>query len=189
VVTINLNELGGYKQKIVDLFLENQDIVDLMLPSPIDGYDIDVQLLGSDTIKNPDGTLKFEGQLFPYFYTDGTNEKARTFVLVEDDAPKTSPDGIFKYINLFIYEFTHKTLIRLTSSEKIKYKQKGYLGTSRIDILATAIDNVLNKNTGFGLKELKLESAKIYKPPINEYYGRVLQYSAKCENTGGDICG
>jgi len=183
VVTINLDELGGYKQKIVDMFISNQDIVDLMLPNPVVGYDIDVQLFGDGKV---DGM--FEGQLFPYFYTDGTNEKARTFVLVETDAPEVYKDGIFKNINLYIYEFTHKSLVNLSGLEKLKYIQKGYLGTCRTDILATAIDNILNKNETFGLG-IKLKNVKIFKPATNDYYGRVLQYTVLCENTGGDICG
>lgn len=160
-----------------------------MLPNPISGYDIDTQLLGSDTIKDTNGNIIFKGQLFPYFYTDGTNESARTFVLIEDKVTDISNDGTFKTVLIFIYDFTHKSLVKLSSKEKVKYKLKGYKGICRTDILATAIDKLLNKSTIFGLRELKLKAVDIYKPTTNDYYGRVLTYSAKCENTGGDTCG
>lgn len=152
------------------------------------GYDIDVQLLGSSTIKNADGTLIFEGQLFPFYYTDGTNQKARTFVLVDDKIPRGSYKEIFNTVNIFIYVFTHKSLVKLVGKEKVKYRQKGYKGSCRTDVLSTVIDNILNKSKIFGLKELKLDNVDIFKPPTNDYYGRVLTYTATTENIGGDGC-
>jgi len=129
----------------------------------------------------------FEGQLFPYFYTNGTNQKAKTFVLVDDKIPKSYKD-MFKDVLIFVYVFTHKSLVKLTGKEKVKYKQKGYKGSCRTDILATAIDNILNKSKIFGIKELKLDSVDIYKSPSDDFYGRVLTYIATTENTGGDGC-
>lgn len=185
----NLDELGGYKDTIVNLFKVDQDFIDLVLPNPVDGYSIETQLLGSDTIKNPDGTLMFEGQLFPYFYTDGTGEKARTFVLVDDKVLSVDSNGIFKTVRIFVYVFTEKSLVRLTNKEKVKFnKTKEYKGVCRTDILATVIDNILNKSTIFGLRNLRLDGADIFKPTTNAYYGRVLTYTATCENIGGDTC-
>lgn len=161
----------------------------MVLPTPTTGYDIDTQLLGSDTIKGSDGNIMFEGQIFPYYYTDGTNEKAKTFVLVDDKALEVDDSGIFKGIRIFIYAFTHKSLVRLTSKEKVKFKKLGYKGICRTDILATVIDNILNKSTIFGLGKLKLSGVDIYKPTTNDFYGRVLIYTAKCQNIGGDRCG
>jgi hypothetical protein len=181
--------LGDYKDIIINMFLDNQDVVDLMLPNPITGYDVDTQLLGSNTIKNSDGSIIFEGQLFPYYYTDGTNQKARTFVLVDDKIPRGSYKETFKDIVIFIYVFTHKSLVTLVGKEKAKYKQKGYKGSCRTDVLSTAIDNILNKSKIFGLKELKIDNVDIFKPSTNDYYGRVLTYTATTENIGGDICG
>jgi hypothetical protein len=158
-----------------------------MLPNPIAGYDIDTQLLGSSTIKDASGNIMFKGQLFPYIYTDGTNEAARTFVLVDDTVPRTEK-GFFKNVNIYIYVFTHKSLIKLIGKEAHKYELKEYKGNCRTDILSTAIDNILNKNKVFGIRELKLESVDTYKPSA-DYYGRVLKYSATCENIGGDRCG
>ena len=186
----NLDELGGYKDTIINLFIKNQDIIDLVLPNPSSEYDINTQLLGSDTIKNSDGTLMFEGQIFPYFYTDGTNEKARTFVLVDDNVLKVNSNEIFKTIRIFIYIFTEKSLVKLTNKEKVKFnKTKNYKGICRTDILATVIDNILNKSSIFGIKDLKLEGVDIYKPSNNLYYGKVLIYTATCQNIGGDVCG
>lgn len=160
-----------------------------MLPNPVEGYDIDTQLLGSSTIKGKDGQLMFEGQLFPYYYTIGTNLKNRTFVLVDDVIPRSYKET-FKDVTLLIYVFTHKSLVPLTGKEKTKYAQKGYKGSCRTDILSTVIDDILNKSTIFGLKELKLEKVDIYTPPTNnEYYGRVLIYTATTENIGGEYCG
>jgi hypothetical protein len=185
----NLDELGGYKDTIIDLFVKDQDIVDLVLPNPVAGYDVTTQLLGSETIKNPDGTLMFEGHIFPFFYTDGTNKKARTFLLVEDKVNRVDENGMFKSVKLFIYAFTENSLAKLTNKEKAKYKLKGYKGSCRTDVLSTAIDNLLNKSTIFGLRDLKLDGVDIFKPTTNSYYGRVITYTATCENTGGDDCG
>lgn len=189
VIINNLDELGGYKQTIIKSLLENQDIIDLVLPNPSEDYDIDVQLLGSDTIRDKDGNLMFEGQIFPYYYTDGTEEDAKTFILVDDNVPRVRTNDLLKNVNILIYIFSHKSLVRLSTEEKNKFIiQKGYKGTCRTDILATIVDNILNKSTVFGIKKLKLESVDIYKPN-NNFYGRVLIYSAICENIGGDYCG
>lgn len=173
------------------MFLANQDFIDLVLPEPVEGYDANTQLLGDTDILGEDGKPLFDGQVFPYYYTDGTNEKARTFVLVDDRVPKVDDNGIFKYVKIFVYAFTHKSFVKLTSKEKLIFKSKKYKGVCRTDVLATVIDNILNKSTVFGLKELKLDSVDIFKPPTNgnEYYGRVLTYTAKCENVDGDDCG
>ena len=160
-----------------------------MLPNPVSGYDIDTQLLGSDTIKDTNGNILFKGQLFPYFYTDGSNEDAKTFILVDDIVSSIDNNGIFKSVKIFVYAFTHKSLVKLTSKEKIKYKQLGYKGVCRTDVLATAIDNILNKSKIFGLKELKIDKVDIYKPSTNDFYGRTLIYTAICENLDGDECG
>ncbi|MDF2700903.1 MAG: hypothetical protein K0Q49_2467 [Haloplasmataceae bacterium] len=183
---MNLYELGNYKQKIVTLFLNNQDIIDLMLPNKNTKYSIAQQLFG---YTDQNGNVIFKGQLFPYYYTDGTNQEARTFIQVETDVPQIDKNGFLKGINLYVYEFTHLSLVKLSDADIIKYKNKGYIGTCRTDILAMAIDNILNKNDTFGIGELKLKNVKIFRPPTNEYYGRVLQYSVNSENTGGDICG
>lgn len=131
----------------------------------------------------------FEGHIFPCFYTDGTNESARTFILVDDKVLSVDNTGNFKSIHIFIYIFTHKSMVNLTSKEKVKYKNKGYCGTCRTDVLSTAVDNILNQNTMFGIRRLKLSGVDIYKPLANDYYGRTLIYSAQCENIGGDSCG
>jgi hypothetical protein len=186
----NLDDLGGYKEIIINLLLENKDVIDLMLPNPVDGYDIDTQLLGSDTVKDSSGNLIFPGQIFPYFYTDGTNEKARTFVLIEDKISIGKMPTLFKTVTFYVYVFTHKSLLKMSGKEKAKFKQKGYKGSNRTDILSSAIDKTLNKNQIFGIKELQLNGVDIYKPSSNnDYYGRVLIYNAITENIGGDLCG
>jgi hypothetical protein len=111
--------------------------------------------------------------------------------MVDDKVPKVNDDGIFKYVRIFIYILVHKSIVRLTEEEKAKYRTKKYKGSCRTDVLATAVDNILNKNTVFGLRELKFDGVDIYKPDTsgNEFYGRVLTYTAMCENVGGDSCG
>lgn len=183
---MTLDELGDYKQKIVSLFFGSQDIIDLLLPKKNPNYTVQQQIFG---YKDENGNVVFKGQLFPYFYTDGTGEEARTFVLVETDAPTIDDNGIFKTINLYIYEFTDLSLVRLTDAEIVKYSKKGYKGVCRTDVLAMAINRVLSDNNTFGLSGLKLKNIKVYRPTTNSYYGRVMTYSVKCENIGGDTCG
>lgn len=182
---MNLAELGRYKKKIISLFLANDDIVDLMLPVKNPGYDADTQLLGYTDSK---GNVVFKGQLFPYYYTNGSNETARTFVLVDTEVPEVSRNGLFKSIYMYIYEFTHLSLVRLSTAEQAKYIKKGYEGVCRTDVLAAAIDDVLNKNQTFGIGDVELKSVKIYKP-VDDYYGRLLIYKVNCENISGDYCG
>ena len=109
--------------------------------------------------------------------------------MVEDKVIKVDNKELFKYIRIFVYILVHKSLVRLSDNEKAKYRNK-YQGSCRTDILSVVIDNILNKSTIFGLKELKFEGIDMYKPDTkrNEFYGRVLSYTAMCENTGGDIC-
>lgn len=182
---MNLVELGRYKRKILNLFLNSDDIVDLMLPIKNPSYGVDAQLLG---YSDQNGNVIFEGQLFPYFYTDGTNQKARTFVLIDTEVADIARNGLFKTVYMYIYEFTHTSLVRLSNAEQAKFYKKGYEGVCRTDVLAMAIDDVLNKNNGFGIGDVELKTVKLYKP-VQDYYGRVLTYKVNCENVGGDYCG
>ena len=54
------------------------------------------------------------------------------------------------------------------------YHRKGQAGT-RIDILASDVDKILNGNSEFGIGPLEWAGSNIYKP-AQPYYGRVLMY-------------
>ena len=54
------------------------------------------------------------------------------------------------------------------------YRRKGQAGT-RIDILVSDVDKILNGNAEFGIGPLEWMGSSIYKPAL-PYYGRMLVY-------------
>lgn len=171
-MSFNLEYLGTYKDKIISKLISSQNIVDIILPNPSDQYEIEDQLRG-------DETQKLRGYIFPYEFVPGNNEKASTFICIEDVIPSVPTDTS---VNVFIYVFvfTHKDLMQ--------YKRGGAVGT-RVDILASDIDKLLNGSLDLGIKRINLEKVEIYKNSNPDYYGRALLYSVSEFNRDRELNG
>lgn len=162
---MNLLELGEYKQTIVTKILKAQDIIPIILPNPNSNYEIDDQLLG-------DPKQGLEGCVYPFLYVPDTVEAAKTFICIETDVLKVVNQHVVD-LRLYVQIFTHKSLMQ--------YTEVGMSGT-RVDILISKTDKLLNSSRDFGIGRLKLDGCNIVFPQ-QDYYGRILIYNMSDFNT------
>ncbi len=145
-----LDELFDYKNQIMEDLLTSETIVSLVSEQEI-------------TIEEA-GTLMYH-QLFPYESMPEVTEHATTYICCEVDV-----DGVYNKTflrpSIYIWVFTHKSLIRLPDG-----------GGIRTDKIASEIVELLNGSRNYGLGELNLESAKRFSP-IVDYQGRLLKFVA-----------
>ena len=189
----NLSYIGAYKDKIIKLLINNEIIVQLINPvadNPDADLDLpDILLCGSWII---DGKLVEEqGNIFNHNFVSMLTDETKTFIFVEIDVQNIE-DNMFTQFGLYIYVFTHKNLVRLTSTSiptKNTMKKAGYTG-NRIDCLCDAIDRTLNGKQDFGIGDvIPAERGHLTSfPPNNIHYGKVLKYTVKNFNSGGDEC-
>lgn len=176
----------AYKNKIINLLLENKNLIKLINPSKGVHEDLDVVdvLRGGEWIIDGQKYIE-QGHIYDYNFTDGTTHEEKTFIFVETDIKDISKD-IFAGFNLYICLFTSKELVRITTQtvptvEEIK--GMGCYATSignRIDALGEIIDGVINGNSEIkGIGTVKPVSSGFWKPysPNHKYYGRCLTYT------------
>ena len=149
VVIANLVELSSTKARLLQTFLSNQALVDL--------------IKGTENNPLPALDLRYS-QVFPYAWVDETITEQKTYLCFELDVPRVY-SGIVKEVQLSVWLFTHKSLMRTPSG-------------TLIDRIASAIDLLLNGSSGYGASDLELKSVG----RINvgkDFYGRSLTYTVK----------
>lgn len=192
----NLYFSSLYKNRIINILLNNKKIIKLIDPKESEIEDIDIVdvLLGGKWIV--DGIEYIEqGHIFDHDFTNDTTTDDKTFIFVETDI-NTVRDSMFVDFNLYICVFTAKTLVRLSdksSPTKQEIADMGYkdICPNRVDILCDLIDESINgseKIPGIGdVEPAKNGYATIYRPN-NNFYGKCLKYRISNFNIGGDMC-
>lgn len=145
-----LDEFFDYKNQLMEDLLTNEKIIKLL--------DDDCNLTD-----HPE-KLVYK-QVFPFEYIPDTVEHGQTFVCCEVDIQK-SMNKTFLNPVLYVWEFTHKSKLRLPE------------GGVRTDKLASEIAKAINGSRFYGLGELDLYSVKRF-APINDYQGKVLTFNAE----------
>lgn len=158
---MNLEEIGIFKNRIVSKLIHDNNVVDVLLNGNEGDKDIEVTLLGSDET----GT---DGCVFEFEYVPDTQETSKTFLCVEVIPEETSGDTITG-MSVYVFAYCSKNIMQT-------YHRKGTAGT-RIDILISDIDKILNGNQEFGIGPLEWAGSDIYKP-AQIYYGRMIVYRA-----------
>ena len=156
---MNLEEKKKKKNKIVSKLINDSNILDALLGDINDIEDPETALLGKDGSGNGGCVFKFE-------YIPDTQENSKTFLCVEVVPQETDGDTITNMI-IYVFAYCSKNLMQT-------YHRKGQAGT-RIDILVSDIDKILNGNSEFGIGPLEWAGSSIYKP-AQPYYGRMLVY-------------
>lgn len=147
-----LHDIGLYKNRLINVFLNNSDICQLLL---------DEDNITSDSVDN----LVYS-QVFPYLFVDNTQTQKLTYLCIEIDVPKV-PTRTIKDLKLTIWAYCHK--------DCMKYSQKGFLGT-RVDILSDMIERTLQDSNLFGIGKLHLDYVtRMF--PQSSYYGREMVFS------------
>ncbi len=159
----DMNVRAKYKMDVEEVLINDQNIVNLLLPNPNPNIDITEQLLGY----MDDGNIWHDGVIFPYLYVppDATADSvASTYICLESVIrPKTDKiQGMYLYFTLF----THKSLMRYTLDQ--------YYG-DRIDILLSLVNNLLVVPNKFGIGSFIPEEPKPYYP-AKDYYGLAIRY-------------
>ena len=181
---------GNKKKIIIDLLLKNEMVKKLINPTPHNDLDEREILLGGEWVI--DGEIVSEqGHIFDYNFVDDTITETKVFIFVETDINNVYND--FANFNLYVSIFADKSLVRLSDAStptKQEMKDAGYEG-NRIDILCGVIDNLLNgqdvKDVG-NIRPAIMGYMKVYQPN-RQFYGKVLTYTVKSYDDGGDWCG
>lgn len=194
----NLYYAASYKNKIINLLLENKNLIKLINPKPSECKDIDIVdvLMGGEWII--DGiNYEEQGHIFDYNFVDDTTTEKKTFIFVETDID-TVKDEFFTDFNLYVCIFTDKKLVKLTNNSVPtvnEIKNMGYFsGTyaNRIDVMCDIVDGILNgtdKLIGIGdVQPAPRNYVTIY-CPNNKYYGKCLKYHISNLNETEDGCG
>ena len=147
---MELEEFYDYKNRFMGDLCKNEEIVKLVT------WDENPEV--------PNHKLPYT-QFFPYEYVPETENDSRTFICFDVDIV-TVPDKTFYVPVLYVWEFAHKSKMRLPQ------------GGVTIDAIASKIDKMLNGNRFYGLGTLDLDSVRRFSP-ITDYLGRVLTYYAK----------
>lgn len=156
---MNLEEIGEFKEKIITRLIHDPNIIDVLLGDTSSIDDMETALFGS----SGSGA---DGCVYKYEFLPDTQEDAKTFLCVEIVPYKTPEDSVTRYM-IYVFMYCTKSIVQT-------YKRKGTAGT-RIDILASDVDKILNGNNEFGIGPLEWQGSEIYKPSI-VYYGRMLTY-------------
>ena len=147
--------LSKTKSKLIN----DSNILDALLGDINDIEDPETALLGKDGSGNGGCVFKFE-------YIPDTQENSKTFLCVEVVPQETDGDTITNMV-IYVFAYCSKNLMQT-------YHRKGQAGT-RVDILVSDIDKILNGNSEFGIGPLEWAGSSIYKP-AQPYYGRMLVY-------------
>lgn len=104
-------------------------------------------------------------QIFPFEFVPETVDSAKTIICFDVDVVQV-PNKTFYMPVLYLWVFTHKSLLRLSD------------GGLLLDTLSQEIDRMLNGSRYFGMGELDLQSVLRF-VPVLDYQGRVLSYSTR----------
>lgn len=152
-----LDEFFDYKNKLIEDILTNAEIV---------------SLINEDSTVETASELVYK-QVFPYQYVPETVQEGHTFVCCDVDIDSV-PNQTFLSATLYIWEFTHKSKLRLDE------------GGVRTDKLASKITGVINGSFEYGLGRLKLLSVKRV-APMTDFQGKLLIFRAEDFNNPSPI--
>lgn len=144
-----LDEFFNYKNQLMEDLLTEENIV---------------KLINEDVEMEDAGSLVYT-QVFPYEYVPDTVEHGLTFICADVDIA-SAQSKTYYHPTLYIWVFTHKSLLRLPE------------GGVRTDKLAHEIAKKLNGSRYYGLGELDLRSVKRF-APMMDYQGKVLVFDAE----------
>lgn len=144
-----LQELASDKEKLLKFFLSDQTLVDLL----------------TNETNHPCPALDLRyAQVFPYHWLSGTITEQKSYLCFSVSVPRV-PTKVVKDVVLKIWIFSHEDIMRTDNGP-------------RIDLIAGAVDNILNGSTEFGLGKVDLKNtSEIY--PAKDFYGYALTYEVQ----------
>lgn len=147
---MQLDELFDYKNQLMEDVLTRESIVNLLCKNG----------------ETADDAVSFAyTKVFPYENVPETVEYADTYICFDVDIQK-SQDKTFLLPVIYVWVFTHKSLLRLPE------------GGVRTDKLASEIAKALNGSRYYGLGELDLYAVKRF-APMTDYQGKVMTFHTR----------
>ena len=148
---MNLDEYRRYRATALQKLCASKELVSLI-------------------VNQPHGMINGKGlvfrNIFPYPYVPEATTEAKTFVTMTITAPmRRERDRTYNAFSLWIYLFTHYSLVNTPRG-------------LRFDLMAEAVDKLLNGSMDFGLGRMDLVSAEDLELPAN-FYGVGLQYATQ----------
>lgn len=147
---MNLRDFYDYKNQLMGDLLTNEKIV----------------LLLNDDLEMTDAASLAYTQVFPFEYIPETVQEGKTFICFDVDVQR-SQDKTFLEPYLYIWVFTHKSILRLPKGRGV-----------RTDELAAEICEQINGSRFYGMGELNFYSSRRF-APMTDYQGKVLTFHAK----------
>ena len=147
---MQLAEFFDYKNQLMNDLLTNEAILRLLSDD-------------AETLSDPERLVY--SQVFPYEYIPDTVEHGQTFICCDVDI-RRAMNKTFLMPTLYIWEFTHKSKLRLPDG-----------GGVRTDVLASEIAKAINGSRDYGLGEFDLYSVQRF-APITDYQGKVMTFQA-----------
>lgn len=181
---MNFYELGKYKEKITNMFVANEDIVDLIMPIPDDNrFELGDNFLGGKykTVENGvEQTVELIGHCFDVPFIYATIPDNRNAIFIDSNISRAEGESI-KEVTIIIEIMCHKSNIKMDSQDRIKYVKKGFSG-NRLDMIVQSVGLQLNSSNKFGLGKFKVATRVPVKSYFanEEYFGKVLTYT--CED-------
>lgn len=144
---MQLDEFFHYKNQLMNDLLTNKQIIRLLI---------------GETKQVPAPEELLYSQVFPYEYMPDTITHGKTYICCDVDIQR-APTKTFLSPTIYIWVFTHKSLMRLPE------------GGVRVDKLCSEIAKTINGSRYYGLGELDLDSTRRF-APISDYQGKVLTF-------------
>lgn len=147
---MNLKDFYDYKNQLMGDLLTTESIVHLL--------DADISMEDADSLAYT--------QVFPFEYVPETIQEGKTYICFDVDV-QSSEGPTFLTPYLYIWVFTHKSLLRLPDG-------RGVL----TDELASEICKKINGSLFYGLGELDFYSSRRF-APMTDYQGKVLTFHTR----------
>lgn len=147
---MQLQDFFDYKNKLMEDLLTNETIVNLI----------------DEDVRFEDAKSLAYNNVFPYEFVPETVQDGKTLICFDVDIQRV-PNKTFLYPTLFVWVFTHKSLLRLPDG-----------GGVRTDRLCHEICKQINGSREYGLGELNLYSVKRF-APMTDFQGKVITFEMK----------
>ncbi len=147
---MQLQDFFDYKNKLMEDLLTNETIVNLI----------------DEDVRFEDAKSLAYNNVFPYEFVPETVQDGKTLICFDVDIQRV-PNKTFLYPTLFVWVFTHKSLLRLPNG-----------GGVRTDRLCHEICKQINGSREYGLGELNLYSVKRF-APMTDFQGKVITFEMK----------
>lgn len=183
-----LSDMSRIKEYLINLFLDKDDIVNLIMPTLDDNhFTLNQNWLGGKYEKNVYGETEIKtllGHCFDHPYLEGTVTDSRCAIFIETYLNRVENRHI-KEVGLDVFIVCHKDMVQLSDEDKDYYRSIGIYGNrvdSAIQLINSAILDIetmnnIKKRYSIGSMDLAEEEPLKQYIPSTKFYGKCLSYT------------